>query len=124
MTVANLADAPVFANGDTTTRSLAVPSRGSSELAVWAFDMNPGASGPEHTVDREEVFVVTSGRVVAVLGGVEHVAGEGDALIVSPNTPFALRNASQTERATGTVCTSAGITASLGGKTILPPWAQ
>ncbi|MEV8634752.1 cupin domain-containing protein [Streptosporangium sp. NPDC051023] len=124
MTIANLLDAPVFDNGGITMRSLAVPSRGSSELAIWSFDMAPGAAGAEHTVDREEVFVAQSGRIVGVLGGVEHVIEAGDALIVAPNIPFSLRNDSQTERATGTVCTSAGIKATLNGQTILPPWAQ
>lgn len=124
MTTADLAGAPAFETDGITMRSLAVPSRGSSQLAVWSFDMAPGAAGREHTVDREEVFVVRSGRVVGVLGGVEHVAEAGDALIVTPGTPFSLRNDSRTERAEGTVCTSAGITATLDGRTILPPWAR
>jgi quercetin dioxygenase-like cupin family protein len=124
VTTATLAEAPVFENDGITVRSLAVPSRGSSELAVWSLDMAPGASGREHTVDREEVFVAQSGRIVGTVGGVEHVIGAGDALILAPHTPFSIRNGSATERATATVCTSAGITASLGGQVVLPPWAQ
>ncbi len=124
MTIANLADAPVFDNGGITMRSLAVPSRGSAELAVWSIDMAPGVVSKEHTVDREEVFVAHSGKIVATLGGVDQVIEAGDALIVSPDTPFAIRNGSATERATATVCTSAGITATLGGQTIRPPWAR
>ncbi|GAA3079154.1 cupin domain-containing protein [Streptosporangium carneum] len=124
MTVANLADAPVFDNGGMTVRSLAVPSRGSAELAVWSFEMAPGTVGKEHTVDREEVFVANSGRMVGTLDGVEHVIEAGDALIVAPGVPFSIRNDSPTERATGTACASAGIRATLGGQIILPPWAQ
>ncbi|MEV7012973.1 cupin domain-containing protein [Streptosporangium sp. NPDC051022] len=124
MTIADLAGAPVFDNGGMTVRSLAVPSRGSAELAVWSIDMAPGMTSLEHTVDREEVFVAHSGRMIGTVGGVEYVIEAGDALIVAPDTPFSIRNASPTERATATVCTSAGIKATLDGRTILPPWAQ
>ncbi|GIH75227.1 cupin domain-containing protein [Planobispora longispora] len=124
MTTANLADAPVFELDGITFRSLAVPSRGSSELAVWSIEMAPGSSGQEHTVDREEVFIARSGRIVGMVGGVEHTIGAGDALILPPHTPFSIRNDSATEPAAATVCTSAGIKATLAGQTILPPWAQ
>jgi mannose-6-phosphate isomerase-like protein (cupin superfamily) len=124
MTTANLADAPVFELGGVIFRPLAVPSRGSSELAVWSIEMPPGSSGQEHTVDREEVFVAHSGRIVGVIGGVEHVIEAGDAMILPPHTPFSIRNDSATEPAAALVCTSAGIKATLGDQTILPPWAQ
>ncbi|GAA2896482.1 cupin domain-containing protein [Streptosporangium fragile] len=124
MTTVKLADAPVFDNGGMTMRPLAVPSRGSSELAVWSFAIEPGAAGMEHSVDREEVFVAQSGRIVGVIGGVEHVIEAGDALILPPGVPFSIRNGSPTDRATAVVCTSAGITATLDGRTILPPWAR
>ncbi|MBB2908795.1 mannose-6-phosphate isomerase-like protein (cupin superfamily) [Streptosporangium becharense] len=124
MTTAKLADAPVFDNGGITMRSLAVPSRGSSELAVWSLEMEPGAESREHSVDREEVFVAQSGRIVGVIGGVEHVIEAGDALILPPGVPFSIRNGSPTEPAGAIACTSAGITATLDGRTVLPPWAR
>ncbi|MBG0827054.1 cupin domain-containing protein [Planomonospora sp. ID67723] len=124
MTTATLADAPVFELDGFTFRPLAVPSRGSAELAVWSIELAPGSSSQEHTVDREEVFVARSGRIEGVIGGVDHVIEAGDAMILPPHTAFSLRNASATEPATATVCTSAGIKATLDGQTILPPWAQ
>ncbi|WP_214108104.1 cupin domain-containing protein [Acrocarpospora catenulata] len=124
MTTATLADAPVFERDGSTIRSLAVPSRGSTELAVWSLEFEPGARSPEHSVDREEVFVVQSGRLVAHVGGREHVAGPGDALIVPVRTMFWLGNGSDAEPVRVTVCTSAGIQGTVDGTVISPPWAQ
>lgn len=119
---ATLADAPVFDRDGFTFRPLAVPSRGSSELAVWQLEGAPGASSTPHSIDREEVFVVARGRVRATIGDEEHVVAAGDALIVPADTPFQLSNGGD-EPATLTVCTRAGIQATIGGETIVPPWS-
>lgn len=118
---ATLADAPTFGRDGFTFRPLAVPSRGSSELAVWALEAAPGAAGEPHSLDREEVFVLLEGAVSATVGDAEHVLAPGDALIVPPGTPLALRNdAAGTARLT--VCTSAGMQAQIGGDSFAPPW--
>ncbi|GAA0395416.1 cupin [Acrocarpospora corrugata] len=124
MSTVTRADAPVFERDGTTIHSLAVPSRGSKELAVWSLEFAPGARSPEHSVDREEVFVVQAGRLLVTIDGVEHAAGPGDALIVPVDTMFWLANGSDTAAAQATVCTSAGIQGTLGGTVISPPWAQ
>src|SRR5262249_9558252 len=75
-----------------TAHPIAVPSRGSSELAIWHMEVAPGVCGEEHTVDREEVFVLRSGRLSGTLGGEPFEVGPGDALIVPPGVPFAVTN--------------------------------
>lgn len=122
MSHATLADAPVFSRDGFTFRPLAVPSRGSAELAVWALEGAPGAASAPHSLDREEVFVVCDGSVRATIDGVEHVAAAGDALIVPADTPFQLRTDGDGP-ARLTVCTRAGIQATVGGETISPPWS-
>lgn len=122
MPVATLSDAPEFTLGDALFRLLAVPSRGSSELTVWALDLAPGMSGAAHSLDREEVLVIHSGRISATIGTQEVQAGPGDALIVPPDTSLSLRNATA-EPVRATAITSAGIRATLGDKTISPPWS-
>jgi mannose-6-phosphate isomerase-like protein (cupin superfamily) len=106
-----------------TAHPIAVPSRGSSELAIWHLEVAPGVRGQEHTVDREEVFVVRAGRLTGTVGGEPSEAGPGHALIVPPGVPFGLGNEG-TEPTHAVVCTSAGIRASLNGQTVIPPWSR
>lgn len=123
MPLATLADAPTFARGGFTFRSLAVPSRGSSELAVWALEVAPGARSEPHSLDREEVFVVRAGALEATVGGESHALAAGDALIVPPHTTLALANESGAA-ASATVCITAGFSALLDGQSFTPPWAR
>jgi quercetin dioxygenase-like cupin family protein len=123
MPVSTLADATEIRLQGLTARPIAVPSRGTAELAVWHLEVPPGTRGVEHTVDREEVFVVRTGRLTGTLGGEPCEGGPGDALIVPPDVPFALGN-DGTETAHVLVCTSAGITATLDGRTVVPPWSR
>jgi quercetin dioxygenase-like cupin family protein len=123
MPVSTLAEAKKIEFHGVTARPMAVPSRGSSELAIWHLEVEPGLRGEEHTVDREEVFVVRTGRLSGTLGGEPCEAGPGDALIVPPGVPFRLRN-DEGESAHVLVCTSAGVRATLNGQTIVPPWSQ
>ena len=123
MPLATAADAPTLANDGFTFRPMAVPSRGSVELAVWIITVPAGAASVSHSVSREEVFLVSAGRLTAEIGELTLAAGPGDALIVPPDTEFHLHNPGP-EPAEATVITSAGITGRLGGTTITPPWAQ
>lgn len=124
MSLSTLADAPHFARDGFTFRPLAVPSRGSSELAVWALDLEPGVSSETHSMDREEVFIVISGTVSATVADREVTAGPGDAVIVPPHATLQIRNASGREPARLTAATSVGMKAVVGGASFTPPWAQ
>lgn len=123
MPVSTFAEAEKIEFHGLTAHPIAVPSRGSSELAIWHLEVAPGVRGEEHTVDREEVFVLRSGRLTGTLGGEPCEAGPGDALIVPPGVPFGLGN-DGTEPAHAVVCTSAGVRASLNGRTVIPPWSR
>jgi len=122
MPVATLADAPEFTFGGAVFRSLAVPSRGSNALAIWALELVPGMIGEAHSLDCEEVLVIHSGRISAMIGPDEVDAGPGDAVIVPARMSFTLRNSSA-EPVHATAITSAGFLATLGGKTMTPPWS-
>ncbi|MEU1626799.1 cupin domain-containing protein [Streptomyces sp. NPDC020096] len=118
------AAAAAFERDGFTFRPLAVPSRGSSELAVWSLELAPGAASERHRMDREEVFVVVSGQIAASVGGEEVAAGPGDAIIVPADTELLIRNACTVNPATATAVTSVGMKATVGGATFSPPWAQ
>ncbi|MFF2557485.1 cupin domain-containing protein [Nocardia sp. NPDC058058] len=122
MSTTTLADAPEFRNGDSRCRALATPSLGTVDLAVWRVDMPPGSVGKEHTLDREEVFIVETGRLAVTLNGSGFLVDAGGAVIVPPHTPFCASNGSDTEPATLIGCAPAGITATLDALTVTPPW--
>jgi mannose-6-phosphate isomerase-like protein (cupin superfamily) len=123
MPVSTLAEAKRIEFHGLTAHPIAVPSRGTAELAIWHLEVAPGVRGEEHTVDHEEVFVVRTGRLSGTLGGEPCEVGPGDALIVPPGVPFALANDGG-ETASAVVCTSAGVRASMNGRTIVPPWSE
>ncbi|TCO53427.1 cupin domain-containing protein [Actinocrispum wychmicini] len=123
MSLSTRADAPRFESDAYTFYPLAVPSRGSKELAIWHLDAGAGATSPPHQHDREVVFVVKTGRMAATIGEEELAAGPGDAFIVPSHTMFALRNASAVEPATLTVITTVGMRAIMDGNSFPPPWS-
>ncbi|GLZ76923.1 cupin [Actinorhabdospora filicis] len=115
-------DAKNHAIGTTSALSLAVPSRGTKELAVWITTLAPESVGVDHTVDREEIFIVQSGRVTAWLGGESFDLEPGDAFVITANTPTHIDNPT-TEPAVLTAITTAGVKAQAGGKEVIPPWS-
>ncbi len=104
-------------------RPLAVPSRGSTELAMWQSTVAPGYAGNEHTLDREELFFVESGQALLTVDGQALRLSPGDALAVQPGEVVSVGN-DGTEPAVLLVCSSAGVLATLNGQVIEPPWAR
>ncbi|WP_433267577.1 cupin domain-containing protein [Actinosynnema sp. CS-041913] len=96
-------------------RPLAVPSKGSTQIALWTVDVPAGAIGEKHQVDKEEVFHVLDGHVT--IHGAD--AGPGDTVVVPPFTEFELSGGP----AKVLVATSVGITGRVGDVTITPPWS-
>lgn len=123
MPVIRSADSPVVEAHGVVAHPLAVPSRGSNELAIWYLTVPPGGSAQTHTVDREEVFVVQTGELAGHLDDDAVTVSAGDALVVPPGVPFAVGNTGD-EPATVLVCTSAGVTATLNGRQVVPPWSR
>jgi quercetin dioxygenase-like cupin family protein len=125
MRIIKLAEAPVFHAGGTTVTAYAAPSRGAAETSVWQVELAPGSASPPHTLDHEEVFLATSGRVVAVVGGDEHVVAAGECLIVPAGTRFSL-HARGAEPFRALVCLPCGARATVlpDGAPFVPPWAQ
>jgi hypothetical protein len=88
MTLASLSEAPTIDNAGSVSRPPAVPSRGFAELAIWSVEVAPGAHSEPHTVSREEVFGLRSGRVSVEVGDKVHEPAPADAIIVPPDTPL------------------------------------
>jgi mannose-6-phosphate isomerase-like protein (cupin superfamily) len=104
--------------------SLATPSRGATDTAVWKVEMLPGTPATPHSLTREEVFVVLEGTASVRIAGADGQAGPGDAIVVPAGVEFELANpGSQPLRLV--CCLPVGGQACLpDGSAFTPPWAQ
>ncbi|MGW7345973.1 VOC family protein [Streptomyces sp. NPDC054854] len=64
---------------------LAAPSRGSGELSTWTVAMSAGQSGPEHAINREQIWTVTSGVLEVSCGGRTETVPAGHTFILPPD---------------------------------------
>src|SRR4051794_10114359 len=122
MPVVTYQHAPRFELPGTHVVGLASPSRGASETCAWRLTLAPGAGSPEHTLDREEVFVALSGSARATLDGTAHDVNPGDGLIVPAGTAFTIATAGD-EPFEAVACLPVGGLATVAGEASSPPWA-
>ncbi|SOD63809.1 Cupin domain protein [Streptomyces zhaozhouensis] len=108
-----------------TMTPLAAPSLGTEELSVWRVEMAPGAVGPEHTVDREQIWTVTHGAL--------EIAADTGTLTVSAGRSAALRAGTPREiRCPGGEPAGALVAMAAAGRVTTPadpeprplPWAR
>ncbi len=115
---------PTHDLGPTRFTSLATPSRGSTDTAVWQVEIEPGTPATPHSLTREEVFVVIDGRAVVTLGDATESASVGDAIVVPAEVPFALSNGGD-EVLRLLCCLPVGGQGRLeDGIAFTPPWAE
>lgn len=121
--VISAAEAPTFDLPGIQFTGLAAPSRGSAESCVWIVRIAPGTPGAPHQLTREEIIVAIEGRAKATVAGVEYELEAGGAVIVPARTDFSLENPYASPfRAVAVL--PVGATATMGGDTFVPPWAQ
>jgi quercetin dioxygenase-like cupin family protein len=116
--------APVYTQvPNVTFTGLAAPSRGARDTAVWLVEIAPGTPGATHRLTREEIIVAIAGEAVATLGGVTHRLAAGGALVVPPDTDFALANPGGAPFRAVAVLPVGGQACMPGGEPFTPPWA-
>lgn len=114
---------PTHDIGSARFTSLATPSRGSTETAVWQVEIEVGAPATPHSLTREEVFVVLDGTAAVRIGAVDGLAGRGDAIVAPAGTEFELSNGGDVVPGL-LCCLPVGGQARLDGATFTPPWAE
>jgi quercetin dioxygenase-like cupin family protein len=62
--------------------TLASPGQGGSGLVVWRMDMAPGAAGPEHAYDTEQVLTVLDGQATVLIDEAPQPVGRGDTVVL------------------------------------------
>lgn len=93
MTITRGADVELLDTpGRNRTGALATASRGAREVGVYRQRQMPGGANPAHTHDREEVMVVTAGRVTVTVGDERFEIGSGDTVIVPARTLHRIEN--------------------------------
>jgi quercetin dioxygenase-like cupin family protein len=107
-----------------TLASLATPSLGSAELCTWRVTMRPGAEGPVHAIDREQVWMPLSGSLAFTVGDSTSVVTAGQSAILPADEVRQVRVTEGPVEAL--VCMAVGGHATLpGSDERLPlPWAQ
>jgi len=124
MNVIRAAEAPRFELPGTAFTAFAAPSRGSADVCTWQITVAPRhVADQAHTLDRDEVFMVTAGAIRLTEGG--DLLGPGDAAVVPAGRPILVENPGD-EPARAYIAIGAGFTATMADGTALgtPPWAQ
>lgn len=123
MTVIKAAEAPKFELSGVKFTGLAAPSRGSAGLCTWRITVTPGLESQPHTLDTDEVFMVTAGTLRLTTDG--ELLGPGDAAVVPAGEPILLANPGD-EPAEAFVAIRSGFTPRMadGAAIDTPPWAQ
>ncbi|MEU9028961.1 VOC family protein [Streptomyces sp. NPDC048383] len=75
----------VTVSPNATMTGLASPSRGSAELSTWTVTMNASATGPEHSISREQIWTVTTGALEMTCDGRTEKVSAGQTLILPPD---------------------------------------
>ena len=114
---------PTHDLGHTRFTSLATPTTGATETAVWRVELAPGTPTTPHSLTREEVLVVLSGVATVRVGDVRDSARAGDAIVVPADTPFELSNGDDEPLQIICCMPVGGCARAADGTVFTPPWA-
>ncbi|GAA2106968.1 cupin domain-containing protein [Actinomadura alba] len=64
--------------------TLASPTLGGTGQSLWRVDMRPGAQGPLHVFDTEQIWSVVGGAATVELDGETFGVGPGDTVVMPP----------------------------------------
>src|SRR5690242_15373509 len=123
MSIIRHSEAPRFELPGLEFTGMAAPSRGSAGLCTWRLAVAAGLDSPvPHTIDQDEVFMVTAGAVTLTPGG--ETVHAGDTAVVPAGCEIQLSNPGDTP-AEVIVAIRAGFTAkgADGAPIGTPPWA-
>ncbi|GAA0404688.1 hypothetical protein GCM10009530_66000 [Microbispora corallina] len=123
MSVIRSAEARRHETPNAVMTTFASPSLGGSGQSLWRVEMAPGAAGPLHAFDAEQVWTVLAGAASVELGEETFAVAPGDTLVLPPHV---LRRvtADPAEGFTAVVTAPGGAVAMLGDGTVhgVPAW--
>jgi quercetin dioxygenase-like cupin family protein len=123
MPVVHAPPEPTHDLGHTRFTSLATPTTGTTDTAVWQVELAPGTPATPHSLTREELLVVLSGVATVRVGAVLDSARAGDAIVVPAETPFELSNGADEPLRMLCCLPVGGCARAADGAVFTPPWA-
>ncbi|RVX45689.1 quercetin dioxygenase-like cupin family protein [Nonomuraea polychroma] len=123
MTVIRAADARRSETPGGVMTTFASPTQGGAERALWRVDARPGAEGPVHDFDVEQVWTWIAGAATVELGGETYSVAAGDTVVMPARTVRRVL-ADPADGYTAVVTASAGARAMSpdGADFGVPPW--
>ncbi|WP_327587360.1 cupin domain-containing protein [Nonomuraea sp. NBC_00507] len=123
MTVIRAADARRSETPNGIMTTFASPTQGGAECSLWRVDARPGAVGPVHDFDVEQVWTWIEGAATVELGGEKYAVAAGDTVVMPARTARQVL-ADPAAGYTAVVTASAGARAmSADGADLgVPPW--
>lgn len=114
---------PNFAIEGVAFTSLAAPSRGSQENAMWRVTVAPRTQGVVHHMTREELILATGGEGVVQIGADRYMLSPGDVFAVPAFTNFRLESRSDAPFEAIAVLPAGGHAVIPGQPSFQPPWS-
>ncbi|MBC6460403.1 cupin domain-containing protein [Actinomadura sp. HBU206391] len=87
MSVVRTADSRRTETPNAVMTTFASPSLGGAGQSLWRVDMNPGAQGPLHLFDVEQIWSVVGGAATVEVDGETFGVGPGDTVVMPPAVP-------------------------------------
>ena len=104
--------------------SLATPSRGSADTALWQVEIEAGTPAtPPHRMTREELFVVVDGTARVTFPDGSQLAKSGDVIVVPDGIDFAVANEGRSTLRM-LCCMPVGGQVAVADSVFTPPWAE
>jgi quercetin dioxygenase-like cupin family protein len=120
--VVRTTEARVITTPNATMTTFASPTLGAARVALWQVEMAPGASGPLHTFDVEQVWTALGGAATVELDGESLAVGPGDTVVMPAEAPRRV-HADPAAGFTAIVTAPGGALATAAGaEPVLPPW--
>lgn len=115
---------PTFEIGRNTIVSLAAPSRGSEEGALFKADLPAGSGLPPHRHDHFDVFTLVEGGGIVHLGDEEVELVPGDSVVVPPGELHWLEAGPGGATIVATMLPRTKLIREEDGTETVPPWVS
>jgi quercetin dioxygenase-like cupin family protein len=122
--VERTADHPTFELGGNTITSLAAPSRGAHEAALFRISLPPGGGLPAHHHDHLDVFAVEAGGGTFHIDDASFELAAGDSVVVPVGAVHYLEAGDDGASIVVTMLAGTTLVRADDGSEIVPPWVS
>ena len=124
MPVERAEEHPAFELGGNTITSLAAPSRGAHEAALFRIELPPGGGLPPHHHDHLDVFAMEAGSGTFHIDGETFELASGDSVVVPAGAVHFLEAGDAGASIVVTMLAGTKLIRADDGSEIVPPWVS